>query len=175
MLITAVTPEDLPELSRLGAETFTETFGHLYPPEDLSAFLERSYGIESLKRETENPKHFWRIVRAREAEGGHAVAYLQCGPVTLPHPEADPVRHGELKRLYIRGSYQGRGLGRILMDVALDWLRDTYGNAPQWIGVWCNNQKAQNLYGGFGFTKVGEYKFPVGKTLDDEFILRRVP
>ena len=31
--------DDAPTLSRLGAETFTETFGHLYDPGDLAAFL----------------------------------------------------------------------------------------------------------------------------------------
>ena len=46
---------------------------------------------------------------------------------------------------------------------------------PQWIGVWSDNFKAQALYKAYGFERVGEYKFPVGKTLDDEFILRRRP
>lgn len=171
MDITAVTPDDLPDLSKLGADTFTETFGHLYPPEDLSAFLARSYGLDAIRRDTENPRHFWRIVRDK----GEAIAYLHCGPVALPHPDAHPVKEGELKRIYIRQSHQGRGLGRVLMDVALDWMADTYNTAPQWIGVWSENHKAQRLYGSFGFVKVGAYDFPVGQTMDHEFILRRLP
>ena len=42
-----------------------------------------------------------------------------------------------------------------------------------WIGVWSGNEKAIRLYGHYGFRPVGEYKFPVGDWLDDEFILRR--
>ena len=37
--IRRATPADAEALSRIGAETFTETFSHLYPPEDLAAFL----------------------------------------------------------------------------------------------------------------------------------------
>src|SRR5690606_7343023 len=35
--------EDAGTVSTLAARTFTETFGHLYPPEDLAAFLQDAY------------------------------------------------------------------------------------------------------------------------------------
>ncbi|MDY6925211.1 MAG: GNAT family N-acetyltransferase, partial [Pseudomonadota bacterium] len=35
------------------------------------------------------------------------------------------------------------------------------------------NAKAQAMYAARGFEKVGEYQYPVGDWLDDEFILRR--
>ena len=34
---------DAAALSAIGRETFDLTFGHLYPPEDLAAFLEDSH------------------------------------------------------------------------------------------------------------------------------------
>ncbi len=172
MRIVPVTPDLIPALSDLAAETFTETFGHLYPPEDLSAFLHKSYAPETLLVETANPKDFWRIVLD---ETGEASAYLQCGPVGLPHGEANARTQGELKRIYVRASQQGKGLGKTLMTLALDHLATAYGAAPQWIGVWSENHKAQALYASYGFQKIGEYQFKVGKTLDDEFILRRLP
>ena len=171
MRILPVEPHHISALSQLAMDTFTETFAHLYPPEDLSAFLEKSYAPEKLATETADPAQFWRIV----CDGDDAVAYLQCGPVGLPHPDADPARAGELKRLYVHSSQQGKGLGRMLMAIALNWLGETYGDAPQWIGVWSENHKAQALYRSYGFERVGEYQFPVGQTLDDEFILRRQP
>jgi len=172
MHLIAPTTEHLAALSELAAATFTETFGHLYPPEDLEAFLLKSYAVEKLAAEVGNPKQFWRLAVDGD---GRALAYLQCGPVGLPHDEADPEAHGELKRLYVHSSAQGQGLGKQLMDVVLGWFADTYGNAPQWIGVWSENHKAQTLYKAYGFERVGEYKFAVGQTLDDEFILRRRP
>jgi ribosomal protein S18 acetylase RimI-like enzyme len=169
MRILPVAPHHIPSLSQLAMETFSETFAHLYPPEDLAAFLEKSYAPAKLAAEAADTSQFWRIVY----DGEDAVAYLQCGPVGLPHTEADPARQGELKRIYVLGNQQGKGLGKMLMAIALGWLEETYGDAPQWIGVWSQNHKAQALYLSQGFEKVGEYQFPVGQTLDDEFILRR--
>ncbi len=170
-LITPTT-EHLPALSKLAAETFSETFGHLYPPEDLEAFLLKSYAVDKLAAEIADARQFWRLA---VDDDGRARGYLHCGPVGLPHTEADPTAHGELKRIYVHSSAQGQGLGKRLLATAMDWMEATYGAAPQWIGVWSENLKAQALYKAYGFERVGEYKFPVGQTLDDEFILRRVP
>lgn len=43
--IRRATVEDAQVLSDLAARTFTETFGHLYPPEDLAAFLADAYEV----------------------------------------------------------------------------------------------------------------------------------
>jgi len=171
MQLLPVAPDHIPALSALAAGTFTATFGHLYPPEDLEAFLATSYNHDTLLAETRDPRYFWRMAWA----DGEALGYLQCGPVGLPHAEADPERHGELKRIYVAPAAQGRGLGKVLMTAALAHLHDRYGDAPQWIGVWSENHRAQALYGGFGFVRVGAYEFPVGQTRDHEFILRRLP
>ena len=38
-IIRRAVPTDTATLAELGTTTFIETFGHLYPPEDLQAFL----------------------------------------------------------------------------------------------------------------------------------------
>jgi ribosomal protein S18 acetylase RimI-like enzyme len=121
--------------------------------------------------ETQDPRYFWRMAW----DDGKALGYLQCGPVGLPHAEANPARHGELKRIYVDPAAQGRGLGKTLMTVAMDHLAERYGDAPQWIGVWSENRRALALYGAYGFVQVGAYEFPVGRVRDHEFILRRIP
>lgn len=165
-----VTADLVPALSNLATASFSETFGHLYPPEDLAAFLAKSYTPEKLLAETSDRTQYWRMW----FDGDHAIAYVHLGPVTLPHAEADRQRHGEIKRIYVLQSHQGQGLGRIALSHALDYLTGTYGDAPQWLGVWSGNTKAQGLYAKYGFERAGEYVFPVGQTMDDEFILKRV-
>jgi ribosomal protein S18 acetylase RimI-like enzyme len=59
-----------------------------------------------------------------------------------------------------------------LFHATLDWLQRA-GPRALWIGVWSENFGAQRFYARHGFERVGQYKFPVGKTIDDEFILRR--
>jgi ribosomal protein S18 acetylase RimI-like enzyme len=160
-------PDDAEALSRIGAETFTETFGHLYPPEDLTAFLAYAYGLERTRAALADPARAAWLVEA----DGAVVGYAQAGPCDLPHDEVTPAC-GELHRLYVLKRLQGDGTGSRLLAETLAWLeRD--GPRRLWIGVWSENHGAQRLYQRIGFEKVGEYEFIVGQTRDREFILRR--
>ncbi|ATQ43720.1 GNAT family N-acetyltransferase [Caulobacter mirabilis] len=165
--IRRATLDDADALSRIGAETFTETFGHMYPPQDLAAFLPEAYGPERTRRDLADPaKASWLV----EADGV-VVGYATAGPCDLPHAEVTSAC-GELKRLYVLKAHQGGGTGSRLLAETLGWLEKD-GPRPLWIGVWSENYGAQRLYGRMGFEKVGEYDFVVGETRDHEFILRR--
>lgn len=164
------TLSDIPALSALARLTFTETFAHLYPPEDLQTFLDTAYSEAALAAEIADPDHFFRLIYD---EQNTPLAYIQACPVSLPHPDADPRNQGEIKRLYVRQSAQGAGLGKRLLTEALKHLSEKYPSAPQWLGVWSENHRARTLYAAYGFEKVGEYGFPVGDTIDLEYILRR--
>lgn len=111
------------------------------------------------------------LVALVEVGDGGPVGYVVAGPCKLPAPDLEP-RAGEVRELYLLASHQGRGLGSQLLEAALDWL-DHEGRTPLYIGVWSENLGAQRLYGRYGFEKIGEYDFPVGRQLDREFILKR--
>jgi GNAT superfamily N-acetyltransferase len=166
-IIRRAAPADAETLARIGAETFVETFGHLYPPEDLAAFLAKAYSAERAARDLANPaKAAWLV----EADG-RAVGHALVGPCGLPHPDVTETC-GELERLYLLKPWQNGGLGRRLFDTAIDWLVAA-GRKDLWIGVWSENHGAQRFYARAGFEKVGEYGFPVGRVIDQEFIFRR--
>jgi ribosomal protein S18 acetylase RimI-like enzyme len=160
-------PADAPTLAALGAQTFRETFAHLYPPEDLEVFLADAYGLERTRADLADPaKASWLV----EADG-RAIGYALAGPCGLPHDDVTPAC-GELKRIYFLKDHQGGGLGKALFAEILAWLQS---DRPRdvWIGVWSENFGAQRFYERQGFEKVGEYGFEVGKTVDREFILKR--
>jgi ribosomal protein S18 acetylase RimI-like enzyme len=172
MQIITPTVDHLPQLQALMRATFTETFGQLYPPADLARYLDTAYADDQLRSELNDEWNFWRLVLDTS---GSPVAYLECVPAHLPHPQVRPEEHGEIERIYVLRSRQGKGLGRKLMTIAVDHLADRYGAAPQWLGVWSQNIRAQALYRSFGFEKLGEYEFPVGDTIDQDFIFCRIP
>ena len=167
LAIRRATAQDAQVVSALAATTFTETFGALYPPDDLAAFLREAYAVERQRTILSHPDYaLWLL-----EDDGEAVVHIAAGPCGLPHPDAAP-GDGEIKRLYLRQGWQNGGHGARLMDAAMDWLlRD--GARTLWVGVWSENHGAQRFYGRYGFGKVGEYLFPVGATRDLEFILRR--
>ena len=162
-------PADAETVSALAARTFTETFGHLYPDEDLRSFLAESYAVERSRIVLAHPDYaIWLL-----EDDGVAVGHAAAGPCGLPHPQVSP-GDGELKRLYLLRSHQNAGLGGRLFDAAMQWLlRD--GPRTLWIGVWSQNFGAQRFYARHGFEQVGTYEFPVGRVRDLEFILRREP
>ncbi len=166
-LIRRAVPADADALADIGARTFAVTFGHLYPADDLAAFLKETHtpraALDHLRRADTAA---W-LVQAKGAVIGHALA----GPCGLPHPEVTP-DCGELKRIYLLPEAQGGGLGSRLLATTLSWL-EASGRTRIWIGVWSGNAAAQRLYARAGFERVGDYEFVVGATRDHEFILRR--
>ncbi|MEO6264583.1 MAG: GNAT family N-acetyltransferase [Luteimonas sp.] len=163
------TPADAETLSRIATRTFTETFCHLYPAEDLQAFLRESYAPEVYARYLGDDRYACWLLE----DGNEAVGHAMAGPCGLPHPEVRP-QDGELKRLYVLSGAQNGGWGGRLFQATLDWLeRD--GPRALWISVWSQNLGAQRFYARHGFEKVGEYEFPVGRVRDREFMFRRRP
>jgi diamine N-acetyltransferase len=166
-IIRAADACDVATLAELGARTFSETFGHLYPAADLDAFLEENHRPEAVAALIGDPRYAAWLAES----DGEAIGYVLVGPCGLPHPDVTD-RCGELKRIYLRKDRQGGGVGRRLMETGLAWL-EAQGRRPIWLGVWSQNHGAQRLYARAGFEKVGEYEFPVGAIRDREFILRR--
>jgi len=158
---------DAQTVAALGAETFCETFAHLYPPADLETYLEEAYNLPRTEADLADPSKATWLVEA----DGEAIGYALAGPCGLPHAQVT-ADCGELKRIYFRKQAQGGGLGKRLFDEVMAWLQKD-GPRDVWIGVWSENFGAQRFYGRQGFAKVGEYDFPVGQTVDLEFILRR--
>ena len=167
LAIRRATPADAAVLAALAERTFTETFGHLYPAQDLQDFLAESYAVDKQRVILSTPGYAVWLLEDEGVAVGHAAA----GPCGLPHPDVLP-GDGELKRLYLLSAYQAGGWGGQLFRCVMDWLeRD--GPRTLWIGVWSENHGAQRFYARHGFAPVGEYRFAVGRVRDREFILRR--
>ncbi len=156
---------DAAAIAELGRITFAETFTH-YEPEDLEAFLEEKYQPNIFREIIASPEEM--IFKATLED--KLVGYAHAGRCALPHPDVT-ANCGELKRLYVKVGHQGAGIGSGLLAAALDWL--VRPGRKIWIGVFSLNFGARKLYESHGFRKVGDYKFVVGKALDEEFILMR--
>lgn len=170
--IRRATPGDVDALSRISRRTFTETFGHLYPDEDLQAFLHENYSPAASTRLLADDRFAVWLLQQDTAEGQQVVGYAVAGACGLPHLEAHP-GDGELKRLYLLPALHNSGWGTRMFQAALDWLQRD-GPRTLWISVWSENLGAQRFYQRHGFETVGEYEFPVGRVRDREFMLRRL-
>ena len=166
-VIRRATPDDAGVLCMLAERTFVETFGHLYPADDLAFYLSIAYPVDVQREQLESGDYAAWLLEV----DGEAAGFAFAGPCGLPHPDVRP-GDGELKRLYVLREHQGGGWGGKLFAEAERWLLEA-GPRTLWIGVWSENLGAQRFYGRHGFGKTGEYEFPVGRVRDREFILCR--
>lgn len=157
-------PEDAETLAALGRATFTETFGHLYTPENLAAFLE-SHSAGRWRGELADPAFAVRLAE----EVGRAVAYAKLGPPSLPFEVSGPTI--ELRQFYVLKPWHGRGVAREMMAWALAEAR-ARGARQLYLSVFTDNHRARRFYERYGFEAVGTYHFMVGSHADDDIILR---
>lgn len=167
ILIRRAEAHEAEALAELGRNTFCDTFAHLYRPEDLHAYLERAYHVETHRRELADASLFHVVA----VSGDTLAGFTKSGPCGLP-VDTGGERAYELCRLYIIRSMQGRGIGRRLMDAVLMRAQEEAMDA-MYLGVWEHNHAAQRFYARYGFEPAGEYRFYVGAHADRELILRK--
>ncbi|MBL8545556.1 MAG: GNAT family N-acetyltransferase [Hyphomonadaceae bacterium] len=155
---------DAEALGAFARATFTDTFGHLYPPEDLAAFVEAKYRAEVIGEEIADPATRY-VLALRD---GGIVGYCKMGDVDM---DVDATGALELHRLYVDASTKGTGVAKAMMDDALAWARGK-GARVMYLSVWENNARAQAFYRRYGFEHVKEHKFMVGRVADRDFIWR---
>jgi len=157
-------PEDAAALADLGRRTFTETFGHLYTPENLQAFL-LSHSEEGWTRELADPAFAIRIAE----EDGQFAAYAKLGPPSLPfEPRGHPI---ELRQFYVLKPWHGRGIAQALMEWALAEAKARQAD-EMYLSVFVDNHRARRFYERYGFQFVQPYAFMVGDHADEDHILR---
>ena len=161
-------PADAALMARLGRETFTGTFGHLYAPENLAAFL-TNHSDENWRCELENPAYAVRIAEA----DGEAAGFAKVGPPSLPASLPFKVEGvaAELKQLYVLAPWHGAGVAQELMAWVVAEARRR-GAAELYLSVFVDNQRARRFYERHGFEAVGSYAFMVGTHADEDVIMR---
>jgi GNAT superfamily N-acetyltransferase len=157
-------PGDAALLADLSCRTFIETFGHLYRPEDLEAFLPK-LGDAAWRAELEQPD-----LQVRLAEGdGEAAGFAKLGPVSLPVETERAAL--ELRQLYLLRPWHGLGISHVLMEWVLGQARRRRAE-ELYLSVWSENHRAQRFYERYGFVFVAPYAFMVGEQADEDQIWR---
>jgi GNAT superfamily N-acetyltransferase len=78
-------------------------------------------------------------------------AVVGCATV-FPQPYADEPRAWQMRGMAVDPAYQGRGIGRLVLEAATDVVRAT--QAPL---IWANGRiSAMSFYQGLGWESVGE-------------------
>ena len=156
-------PADAALFADLGRRTFTETFGHLYKPEDLAAFL-LSHDEARWRDELSRDDFAVRLASSGDVPAG----YAKVGPPSLPFDPIGPST--ELRQFYILKPWHGSGVARELMAWVLDEARRR-GAEHLYLSVFTDNHRARRFYARYGFTEIGPYAFKVGNHVDEDIVM----
>ncbi|KKB73644.1 MULTISPECIES: GNAT family N-acetyltransferase [Bacillus] len=165
--IKKCTREDLRKLQEISYETFNETFKHQNSPENMNAYLERAFNLKQLETELSNSfSQFFFVYYHNEVAG-----YLKVN-INDAQSEEMGDESLEIERIYIKNNFQKHGLGKYLLNKALE-IAQEFNKKKVWLGVWEKNENAIAFYKKMGFVQTGAHSFYMGDEEQTDFIMTK--
>ena len=165
--IKKCTLEDLGKLQDISYETFNETFKHQNSPENMNAYLERAFNLKQLEKELSNiSSRFFLVYFNNEVAG-----YLKVNTNDAQSEEMGN-ESLEVERIYIKNKFQKHGLGKYLINKAMEIAMER-NKKEIWLGVWGKNKNAIAFYKKMGFVQIGAHSFYMGDEEQMDFIMTK--
>ncbi len=143
---------DFPAVRRILWESWVATYRTFIPEEDLRAYFEATYQIDSLARLQDNPRVHGFIGEADGEPVGYARTQFEGSENRL-----------YLASLYLLPAFQGKGIGGDLLRAAEENALG-YGLHELWVGVMVLNEASRRWYDRRGFRFAREEPFRMGRT-----------
>ncbi|MEC0281271.1 GNAT family N-acetyltransferase [Terribacillus saccharophilus] len=159
--------KDLQILQKVSVETFTDTFKDQNTPENMKAYLDKAYASKKLENELLNTSSQFFFIYLNEELAG----YLKVNTDDAQTEEMNDDSL-EIERIYVRSKFQKQGLGKYLMNKAIELATESRKNVI-WLGVWEKNQNAIAFYSKNGFVKTGAHSFHMGDEEQVDYILTK--
>ena len=160
--------KDIETLREIAKETFFETFCHMNTKENMDDYLKTSFSYENIKSEIENQDSIFFIVRYKSQVAGYMKVNLEKAQT-----EADHQNSLEVQRIYILKKYQRMGLGKLLIDKAIEIAKEKNLDYI-WLGVWEIHTDAIKFYEKQGFKKFGSHTFVMGDEIQKDDLMKMI-
>ncbi|MEH7155268.1 GNAT family N-acetyltransferase [Neobacillus drentensis] len=165
--IKKCTLEDSRKLQEISYETFNETFKDQNLPENMNAYLERAFNLPQLEKELTNVSSYFFFIYYNNEVAGY---------VKVNTDEAQSEEMGdqtlEIERIYIKNQFQKHGLGKHLLNQALE-VAMKENKKKIWLGVWEKNENAIAFYKKMGFVQTGAHSFYMGDEEQTDLIMTK--
>ncbi|GGC77628.1 spermidine/spermine N(1)-acetyltransferase [Thalassobacillus devorans] len=165
--ISKCTLEDACQLREVGYETFKETFEHQNSPENMNAYLDKAFTLNQLEKELSNASSRFFFVYFKQDVAGYLKVNVGEGQTEDMGEDAI-----EIERIYIKNKFQKHGLGKRLLEKAIELARNE-NKQKIWLGVWEKNENAIAFYEKMGFVQTGAHSFYMGDEKQTGFIMTK--
>jgi diamine N-acetyltransferase len=158
---------DLDTLRTIAYRTYDDAFRHMNTSSNVDAYLESAFTRAKLEEEMRNPLSAFFFPYS----DGVLAGYMKINEGAAQSDLADPAAL-EIERIYVLRDFQGLGLGRAMVEKALEIARKKEKKFL-WLGVWEKNENAIAFYKRMGFRKAGTHPFTMGTDRQTDWIMRR--
>lgn len=159
--------DDIVALQELSITTFTEAFEAQNDPTDFNTYIAQAFAKERLQEELNNPNTSFYFVIMENALVGYFKTNVLDAQNELQEPDGM-----ELERIYVKSSYQGKGIGlKMLSSVEALALED--GKTYLWLGVWEHNTNAIRFYERHGYIKFDTHPYHIGEDEQTDWLLKK--
>lgn len=166
MEIIAVTVDQILDLQKISATTFSETFAESNSPENMAAYLEEKFSLEKLMTELKVENSLFYFAK-KENE---IIGYLKLN-FSAAQTEAIGNNTMEIERIYILQKFHGKKIGQLLFDKAVEIALQMQINYL-WLGVWEKNERAIAFYEKNGFVAFDKHLFILGEDEQTDIMMR---
>lgn len=151
----------------MSRRTFYDSFAAQNTPEDIALYMDKQFTRESLMAEVGMPGNIFLLAYLE----GQPAGYARLLEHELPQGAGEGPAI-EIVRIYAERSAIGKGVGKALMQYAIDLGREK-GKKWIWLGVWEHNHRAIAFYTKWGFEKFGDHPFILGSDVQTDWWMKR--
>lgn len=164
--IRLATAADLGDLLHLARTSFLQAFTAGNRPENVQAYLNKAFTRNQFEIELANSASTFFVAEL----DGDLIGYTKVNQVPAQTDVHDP-ESLEIARLYVLEEHLGNGLGKWLLDTAIDFAKQNQ-KKYLWLGVWERNARAIRFYEKNGLRIFGSHPFPFGNEIQTDFLMR---
>jgi ribosomal protein S18 acetylase RimI-like enzyme len=157
---------DLDQLVQIAKSTFIDAFEADNDAEDFQSYIASAFSRSKLSEAIENPFTSFYFVYSKDDLVGYFKLNENDAQTDLKDEDSL-----ELERIYVVKEFQGKGIGRRMLDhvkIVASRTRKTF----LWLGVWEHNKAAIKFYENNGFSKFGRHPYYVGKDKQMDWLMR---
>lgn len=164
--IRLATAADLGDLLHLARTSFLQAFTAGNKPENVQAYLNEAFTLDQFEIELTNSASTFFVAE----HDGDLIGYTKVNQVPAQTDVHDP-ESLEISRLYVLEDFLGLGLGKRLLETAIDFAKQNQ-KKYLWLGVWEKNARAIRFYEKNGLRIFGSHPFPFGDEIQTDFLMR---
>jgi GNAT superfamily N-acetyltransferase len=159
--IKTATVNDIPVIQELTEKIWRPTYQPILTPEQIEYMIDMMYSTSALTKQIMELQHQFLILQ----DDNNPIGFAAYSTTDIPGIF-------KLHKIYLDGSYQGKGIGKFLLEQVAEQVKDRGANILE-LDVNRFN-KAKQFYEKQGFTVYKEKKTDIGSGyIMDDYVMRK--